>query len=142
MARTKTSTRNNTKTLTTSWRDRHLEKTIFLDFVFFGFFILFSFLLRKKLNESGKLTSFHCKTALVYVREQLRSSVRRDECLFDCIIYCLKLLPCWSIKGQCPHYIMDFVEKHNIYTLKVVFVEQHTHFNVDVSQRSQSQFKD
>jgi len=66
-------------------------------------------IIKPYLNESGKLTSFHCKTALFYAREQLPSSMWRDECLFDCIIYCLNLLRCWSIKGHCPHYIMDTV---------------------------------
>ena len=32
MARTKTNTRNDTKTLTTSWRNRHLDKLYFLCF--------------------------------------------------------------------------------------------------------------
>ena len=40
-----------------------------------------------------------------------------------------------------PQIEIDIVEKHN-YTLKVVFVEHHTHFNVYVSQRSQIQFED
>jgi len=41
------------------------------------------------LNGNGKLTSFHCKTALFYAREQLLPEMWTDDHLFDCIIYCL-----------------------------------------------------
>jgi len=44
-------------------------------------------------------------------------------------------------KNVHPQIEFDFVEKH-ILTVKVVFVEHHTHFNVYVSQPSQIQFKD
>jgi len=41
MARTKTNTRNDTKTLTTSWRNRHLDKLYFCVFLIFLFFFSF-----------------------------------------------------------------------------------------------------
>jgi len=47
MARTKTNTRDDTKTLTTSWRNRHLENIYFLyfsDFYIFIFFFIDNFL--------------------------------------------------------------------------------------------------
>jgi len=51
MVRTKTNTRNGTKSLTTSWRNWHLDNYIF---VFFGFFF-FSFLfIDNFLNEFSK----------------------------------------------------------------------------------------
>jgi len=61
------------------------------------------------LNGNGKLTSFHCKTVLFYAREQLLPEMWTVDRLFDCIIYCLKLLRDWTISGHCPHYIMDEV---------------------------------
>jgi len=61
------------------------------------------------LNGDGKLTSFHCKTALFYAREQLESEIWTADHLFDCILYCLNLIRDWTISGHCPHYIMDKV---------------------------------
>jgi len=61
------------------------------------------------LNGNGKLTSFHCKTALFYAREQLLPEMWTDDHLFDCIIYCLNLLCDWTSRAHCPHYIMDEV---------------------------------
>ena len=61
-------------------------------------------IIKPYLNGRGKLTSFHCKTALFYAREQLPSSMWQVDRLFDCIIYCLKLLRGWTLNGHCPHY--------------------------------------
>jgi len=61
------------------------------------------------LNGDGKLTSFHCKTALFYAREQLVSEMWTADRLFDCILYCLNLIRDWTISGHFPHYIMDEV---------------------------------
>jgi len=61
------------------------------------------------LKGNGKLTSFHCKTALLYAREQLLHEMWTADHLFDCIIYCLTLLRGWTTSGHCPHYIMDKV---------------------------------
>ena len=51
MARTKTNTRNDTKTLTTSWRNRHLDKLYFCVFRIFLFSFLF---IDNFLNENNK----------------------------------------------------------------------------------------
>jgi len=61
------------------------------------------------LNGDGKLTSFHCKTALFYAREQLPSEMWIADRLFDCILYCLNLIRDWTISGHFPHYVMDEV---------------------------------
>jgi len=61
------------------------------------------------LNGDGKLTSFHCKTALFYAREQLLSEMWTADRLFDCILYCLNLIRDWTISRHYPHYIMDEV---------------------------------
>jgi len=61
------------------------------------------------LNGDGKLTSFHCKTALFYAREQLLPDMWEVDSLFENALYCLKLLRDWTIEGHCPHYIMDDV---------------------------------
>jgi len=61
------------------------------------------------LNGDGKLTSFHCKTALFYAREQLVPEMWTADRLFDCILYCLNLIRDWTISGHFPHYIMDYV---------------------------------
>jgi len=61
------------------------------------------------LNGHGKLTSFHCKTALFYAREHLVSEMWTADHLFDCILYCLNLIRDWTINGHFPHYIMDEV---------------------------------
>ena len=61
------------------------------------------------LNGNGKLTSFHCKTALFYAREQLVPEMWTVDRLFNCVIHCLKLLRDWTIEGHCPHYIMEEV---------------------------------
>jgi len=61
------------------------------------------------LNGNGKITSFHCKTALFYAREQLLPEMWTVDHLFDCIVYCLALLRDWAVSGHCPHYIMDGV---------------------------------
>jgi len=51
---------------------------------------------------------------------------------------------CYSTKTHDPHPQIeyDFDEKHIQCILKVVFVEHHTQFNVDVSYRRQIQFED
>jgi len=61
------------------------------------------------LNGDGKLTSFHCKTALFYAREQLVSEMWTADRLFDCILFCFNLIRDWTISGHFPHYIMDEV---------------------------------
>jgi len=61
------------------------------------------------LNGDGKLTSFHCKTALFYAREQLVSEICTADRLFDCILYCLNLMREWTISGHFPLYIMNEV---------------------------------
>jgi len=61
------------------------------------------------LNGDGKLTSFHCKTAIFYAREQLLLEMWTSDRLFDCILYCLNLIRDWTISGHFPHYIMDEV---------------------------------
>jgi len=61
------------------------------------------------LNGDGKLTSFHCKTAIFYAREQLLFEMWTSDRLFDCILYCLNLIRDWTISGHFPHYIMDEV---------------------------------
>jgi len=61
------------------------------------------------LNGDGKLTSFHCKTALFYAREQLLPEMWTVNQLYECVIFCLKLLRDWTTEGHCPHYIMDQV---------------------------------
>jgi len=61
------------------------------------------------LNGDGKLTSFHCKTALFYAREQLLPDMWTVNHLYDCVMFCLKLLRDWTTEGHCPHYIMDQV---------------------------------
>jgi len=61
------------------------------------------------LNGNGKLSSFHCKTALFYAREQLLPEMWTVDRLFDCVLYCLNLIRDWTINGHSPHYIMDDV---------------------------------
>ena len=61
------------------------------------------------LNGDGTLTSFHCKTAIFYAREQLLFEMWTSDRLFDCILYCLNLIRDWTISGHFPHYIMDEV---------------------------------
>ena len=52
MARTKTNTRNDTKTLTTSWRNRHWDKLYVC--VFFGFLFFYFLFIDNFLNEFSK----------------------------------------------------------------------------------------
>jgi len=61
------------------------------------------------LNGNGKLSSFHCKTALFYAREQLLPDMWKADRLFDCVLYCLNLIRDWTISGHSPHFIMDDV---------------------------------
>jgi len=61
------------------------------------------------LNGNGKLTSFHCKTALLFAREQLLPDMWTADRLFDSVLYCLNLIRDWTINGHSPHYIMDDV---------------------------------
>jgi len=61
------------------------------------------------LNGDGKLTSFHCKTALFYAREHLLPVMWTVNQLYECVIFCLKLLRDWTTESHCPHYIMDQV---------------------------------
>ena len=87
------------------------------------------------LNGRGKLTSFHCKTALFYAKEELPQSLWKVDRLFDCIIYCLKLLRFWTLKGHCPHYIMDTVnlfdgklnmeERQYLYEILTIIIDTH-----------------
>jgi len=87
------------------------------------------------LNGNGKLTSFHCKTALFYAREQLLPEMWTDDHLFDCIIYCLTLLRDWTTSGHCPHYIMDRVnlfdgklnseQRGRLHTILTIIIDTH-----------------
>jgi len=71
--------------------------------------LLKKYIINPYLNKSGKITSFHCKTALFYARQQIKPSMWTVDNLFHCIIHCLKLLRGWAKKGHCPHYIMETV---------------------------------
>jgi len=87
------------------------------------------------LDGNGKLTSFHCKTALFYAREQLLPDMWTVHRLFDCIIYCLELLRDWTTSGHCPHYIMDEVnlfdgklnseQRDRLHTILTVIIDTH-----------------
>jgi len=63
MARTKTNTRKDTKTLTTSWRNRHLDKLyfcVFRIFIFYFLFIEFLFIIQEMLSyRLGTVNDFH-----------------------------------------------------------------------------------
>jgi len=87
------------------------------------------------LNGNGKFTSFHCKTALFYAREQLLPEMWTVDHLFDCIVYCLALLRDWAVSGHCPHYIMDGVnlfdgklnseQRVRLHTILTVIIDTH-----------------
>ena len=87
------------------------------------------------LKGNGKLTSFHCKTALFYAREQLPPEMWTADRLFDCIMYCLKLLRDWTTGGHCPHYIMDGVnlfdgklnseQRGRLHTILTIIIDTH-----------------
>ena len=87
------------------------------------------------LNGNGILTSFHCKTALFYAREQLLPEMWTVDHLFDCIVYCLELLRDWAVSGHCPHYIMDGVnlfdgklnseQRVRLHTILTVIIDTH-----------------
>ncbi|XP_052776032.1 uncharacterized protein LOC128213950 [Mya arenaria] len=68
--------------------------------------ILKSHVINPLLDNEGKLTSFHCKTALLFAAERLPSGMWRENRLMECIVYCLKLLLGWTKTGMCPHYIV------------------------------------
>ncbi|XP_052776030.1 uncharacterized protein LOC128213949 [Mya arenaria] len=68
--------------------------------------ILKSHVINPHLDNEGKLTSFHCKTALLFAAERLPSEMWRENRLMECIVYCLKLLLGWTKTGMCPHYIV------------------------------------
>jgi len=87
------------------------------------------------LNGNGKLTSFHCKTALFYAREQLLPEMWTVDRLFDCIMFCLELLRDWTISGHCPHYIMEEVnlfdgklsseQRMRLHTILTIIIDTH-----------------
>ncbi|XP_052776035.1 uncharacterized protein LOC128213953 [Mya arenaria] len=68
--------------------------------------ILKSHVINPLLDNEGKLTSFHCKTALLFAAERLPAGMWRENRLMECIVYCLKLLLGWTKTGMCPHYIV------------------------------------
>ncbi|XP_052776029.1 uncharacterized protein LOC128213948 [Mya arenaria] len=68
--------------------------------------ILKSHVINPFLYNEGKLTSFHCKTALLFAAERLPSGMWTEHRLMECIVYCLKLLLGWTNTGMCPHYIV------------------------------------
>ncbi|XP_052775241.1 uncharacterized protein LOC128213514 [Mya arenaria] len=68
--------------------------------------ILKSHVINPLLDNEGKLTSFHCKTALLFAAERLPSEMWRENRLMECIVYCLKLLLGWTKTGMCPHFIV------------------------------------
>ena len=87
------------------------------------------------LNKKGKITSFHCKTMLLYAREQLEPSMWTVDNLFHCIIHCLKLLRGWAKKGHCPYYIMETVnlfdgklnreQRGNLQKILTIIIDNH-----------------
>ncbi|XP_052775240.1 uncharacterized protein LOC128213513 [Mya arenaria] len=68
--------------------------------------ILKSHVINPLLYNEGKLTSFHCKTALLFAAERLPPRMWRENRLMECIVYCLKLLLGWTKTGMCPHFIV------------------------------------
>ncbi|XP_052769828.1 uncharacterized protein LOC128209702 [Mya arenaria] len=68
--------------------------------------ILKSHFINPCLNNKGKLTSFHCKTALFFAAEGMPPGMWEEDRLMECIVYCLKMLLGWANTGMCPHYIV------------------------------------
>jgi len=97
--------------------------------------LLKKYIINPYLGLSGEISSFHCKTALFYAREQLESSIWTVNNLFHCIIHCLKLLRRWAKNGHCPHYIMDTVnlfdgklnpeQRGNLHTILTIIIDNH-----------------
>jgi len=86
------------------------------------------------LNGNGKLTSFHCKTALLE-SNCYRTCGQSIVYLTVYIMYCLELLRDWTTSGHCPHHIMEEVnlfdgklnseQRARLHTILTIIIDMH-----------------
>ena len=59
-----------------------------------------------RLIEGESLSSYHCKTCMLYIIENTPEDFWNPENLVVCLESSLRLLEDWTIKGVCPNYFM------------------------------------
>ena len=66
--------------------------------------------------KQESLTSYHCKTCMLYVIENTPEDLWKPENLLACFISCLKLILLWAQVGICPNY---FIPAENMFERRV-----------------------
>ena len=65
-----------------------------------------------KIMGRDSLSSYHCKTCMLYAIENTSADLWRPANLLQCFALCLKLLHAWSSFGTCPNY---FIPSENMF---------------------------
>ena len=66
----------------------------------------------RPLVKEEAITSYHCKTCMLYMIENTPAGFWRADNLLTCLCSCLKLILSWSETGVCPNY---FIPAENIF---------------------------
>ena len=138
MARTKTSTRDDTKTLTTSWRNRHLEN---IYFCVFGLNCMSYTVFKYRYIHLVFLFSINRKLQLLFETFSNECHWPYQEVTQHCIWLNIK----YKNKNNSNYYYTKDKQKssyHQVYTIRVPLlqpkppprwhVQDHQHVNVDV----------
>ncbi|XP_052781814.1 uncharacterized protein LOC128218244 [Mya arenaria] len=67
-----------------------------------------------------RLSTFHCKTAMLWTIETFPAAIWKENNLVQCVIYCLNTLLRWLKMKYCPHYTISNV---NLFTSKLLKYE-------------------
>ena len=66
--------------------------------------------------KTESISSYHCKTCILYVAENTPAIFWRPENMLTCLDSCLELLLKWAEEGVCPNY---FIPEENMFERKV-----------------------
>ncbi|XP_053378746.1 uncharacterized protein LOC128548288 [Mercenaria mercenaria] len=97
-----------------SFQERHIMFN--LNDVQYKCYMLLKLVKKSHISPVVGLTSYHCKTALLYTIENTASHTWSEGNLLNCFILCLKRLRKWSRNRFCPNY---FLPELNLFTWKI-----------------------
>ena len=66
----------------------------------------------QRLVQRESITSYHCKTCILYMVERTPSAFWVPENLLRCFVSCCKLILLWLLEGNCPNY---FIPSENMF---------------------------
>ena len=82
-------------------------------------FILLKMIKKEIIQKQIKyesISSYHCKTCMLYMVENTKAKFWRPHNLLKCLASCMKLLLLWLKQGNCPNY---FIPEENMFDGKI-----------------------